>query len=147
MKKTLLLFTLAAAGLLLTACSCEWRLARLQERCPDCLAGDTLVVRDTVVPPPVTVFEHIGWDSLDHNGTFVIERPDYTFNVTVTDAGVDIEGEVRPDTIYSEIKVPVTVPCPTPTRPAAWQWMAAGLTALVLILAIILALKKTPKNQ
>lgn len=139
MKKTLIL-TFLAAALLLPGCSCERRMQRLERLCPDCFAKDTLHLTDTVVPPPVLIFEHLPWDSLNHNGQFVLDRPDYTFNVTVSDSGVDIEGEVRPDTLILTRDVPVMVPCPEEKKDI--HWLSVAAIAIFLILIIIDTFKR-----
>lgn len=134
--KRLLTIPILIVAMFATSCSCSWRVARLQKLCPECFERDTLHLVDTMVPPPVPIFEHLGWDSLDHNGTFLIERPDYTFNVTVTDGGVDIEGEVRPDTLILEREVPVMVPCPEPDKKEQ-PWLLIGIMAVLVILVLV----------
>lgn len=138
MKKFLL--PLLLSTLLLSGCSCEKRMARLEKLCPECFEKDTLHLIDTLVPPPVTFFEHLSWDQLSHNGQFVLERPDHTFNVTVSDGGIDIEGEVRPDTLILTRDVPVMVPCPEEKKDI--HWLSVAAIAIFLILIIIDTFKR-----
>lgn len=131
------LAAMAAAILWLTVgCSCERRVERLRRSCPDCFAAQTIHVRDTIVPAPVRFQEYIPWSTLDWHDTLLLEQPQYTLLVVSGDEGLDIQAEVRPDTVYRDVEVPVEVPVVQPRRDT-WPWAACIAVGLVALWGII----------
>lgn len=139
MKPTIL----ALLCLCLVACSPQKRLQRLIAKHPELVRTDTITVHDTITIPGDTVRD-VRW--LMAHDTITIENERQVVRVIRIPTGspcdtarflASIEGIVKPDTIYREIRVPVEklVPCP-PSKIPLWVWLVIGGLALLLFLAL-----------
>jgi hypothetical protein len=90
--------------ILLCSCSPEKRIARIARKHPEVLVKDTLMVRDTIITQGSTLdstFIFSGDTVYVRDGRQEIK---YFYNTTTQHHY--IKGEVKPDTIYFEKKVP-----------------------------------------
>ena len=102
----LLLFSLLA----LTGCSCQQRLERLQQRCPDCFTQTTAQVRDTLTVPEKILSGSVPWVWLPSGDTVLLQNRDITLQLLLEGDSLKADVTVQPDTLYIDREV--TVPCP-----------------------------------
>lgn len=136
--------------LLLVACSPERKLQRLLAKHPDLSRTDTIVVRDTVVVPGDTVRQVVTLHDttvVESERQVIIIRRVPTGSPCDTAAIVlDVEGQVKTDTVYTvtEVVVDRLVPCPTPAY--NW-WRTIALVMGVLCLALFLLYRYPPHRH
>ena len=127
----LLLFSLLA----LTGCSCQQRLERLQQRCPDCFTQTTAHVRDTVPVPEKILSGSVPWVWLPSGDTILLQNRDITLQLLLEGDSLKADVIVQPDTLYIDREV--TVPCPEcDSRLQRLHLDVAIAAALVALLAI-----------
>lgn len=127
----LLLFSLLA----LTGCSCQQRLERLQQRCPDCFTQTTAHVRDTVPVPAKILSGSVPWAWLPSGDTVLLQNRDITLQLLLDGDSLKADVTVQPDTLYIDREV--TLPCPEcDSRLSRLHLDVAIAAALVAILAI-----------
>ena len=102
----LLLFSILA----LTGCSCQQRLERLQQRCPDCFVQTTAHLRDTVPVPQKLLSGSVPWVWLADGDTVLLENRDITLQLLLEGDTLRADVTVPPDTLYIDREV--AVPCP-----------------------------------
>lgn len=129
MKKTLLI---ALIALLAASCSCQQRLERLHDRCPDCFTAATAQIIDTVILPGKILTADFSLSELAENAPLIVHQNDVTLTIDEKGDTVKVYVEVPPDTV--ELTRTVTVPCPQ--EPQDPQWEVAAAVAVVLIIAI-----------
>lgn len=141
----LLLVPLLLGALLIGACSCQQRLQRLMVRCPECFLGDTVRLADTLVPAPVPIAARVEWADLLGPVPVVVADRQFTLTLLTDSAGLNLEGEARPDTVVRTVEVPVRVPVVVRQAerqtPSLW-WGVLAVAALALLLAILRTLKR-----
>lgn len=101
-----LLFSLLA----LTGCSCQQRLERLQQRCPDCFTQTTAHLRDTLPVPAKTLSGSVPWAWLPAGDTVLLQNRDITLQLLLEGDSLKADVTVPPDTLYIDHEV--TLPCP-----------------------------------
>ena len=138
MKPALILTVLIAFS-----CSPQARLKRLIEKHPELARTDTITVHDTIYTPADTVHA-TRW--LTARDTITIENERQVVRVVRIPTGspcdtarflADIEGIVKPDTIYWTKEVPVekVVPCPPGSVPW-WCWVVISALVVFLFLSL-----------
>ena len=90
--------------LLLSSCSATWHLNKAVKKDPTILERDTLVVKDTVVLPPVVITDTVTTKLHD---TIVVEKDRLKVRVVKKLDTLIIEGQCDSDTIVMTIEVPV----------------------------------------
>ena len=128
--------------LALVACSPQKKLAKLLAKYPELARTDTITIRDTIHVPGDTIrATEILRD------TIRIENERQVIRVVRIPSGgpcdtvpvnLEVEGVVKPDTVFYSVEVPVErlVPCP-PERSLWWVWaIIAGLVLAVVALAL-----------
>lgn len=136
---------LIAFALIFTACSPERRLQRLLARNPDLSRVDTITVVDTLYVPGDTLRERVTLTD-----TIRVENERQVVRIVRIPTGspcdtarvlMDIDAQVKPDTVYHTVTVdvPRVVPCPPGIRVAAW-WRTAAITLFLLLLVLVAAM-------
>ena len=123
----LLLFSLLA----LTGCSCQQRLERLQQRCPDCFTQTTAQMRDTLTVPEKILTGSVPWAWLPSGDTVLLENRDITLQLLLEGDTLRADVTVPPDTLYIDRKV--AVPCPECNRLRLDVAVAVALLALLFL--------------
>lgn len=127
----LLLFSVLA----LTGCSCQYRLERLQHRCPDCFTRTTAHLRDTLPIPEKILSGTVPWAWLPSGDTVILQNRDITLQLLVESDSLKADITVQPDTLYIDRQV--TLPCPEcDTRLQRLHLDVAIAAALVALLAL-----------
>ncbi len=127
----LLLFSLLA----LTGCSCQQRLERLQQRCPDCFTQTTAHLRDTLPVPEKILSSSVPRAWLPSGDTVILQNRDITLQLLLEGDSLKADVTVPPDTLYIDRQV--TVPCPEcDSRLSRLHIDVAIAAALVALLAI-----------
>ena len=90
--------------LLLSSCSATWHLNKAVKKDPTILERDTLVVKDTVVLPPVVITDTVTTKLHD---TIVVEKDRLRVRVVKRLDTLIIEGQCASDTIVRTIEIPV----------------------------------------
>lgn len=127
----LLLFSLLA----LTGCSCQQRLERLQQRCPDCFTQTTAHVRDTLTVPEKILSGSVPWAWLPSGDTVLLQNRDIILQLLLEGDSLRADVTVQPDTLYIDREV--AVPCPEcGTRLNRLRLDVAIAAAMVALLAI-----------
>jgi len=88
---------------LLSSCSATWHLNRAIKKDPSIMAKDTLVVKDTVVLPPVAITDTVTTKLHD---TIVVEKDRLKVRIVKRQDTLIIEGKCDSDTIIRTIEVP-----------------------------------------
>lgn len=136
--------------LLLVACSPERKLARLLAKHPELARTDTIVVHDTVLVPGDTVRQIVTLHDttvVESERQVVIIRRVPTGSPCDTAAIVlDVEAQVKTDTIYRTVEVPVDRLVPCPPRTYNW-WRTIALVMAVLCLALFLLYRYPPNRH
>ena len=88
---------------LLSSCSATWHLNRAIKKDPSIMAKDTLVVKDTVVLPPVAITDTVTTKLHD---TIVVEKDRLKVRIVKRQDTLIIEGKCESDTIIRTIEVP-----------------------------------------
>lgn len=133
-KWLVLLAALALMIAMLTGCSAEKRLLRLQKKHPELFVTDTLTIRDTVIIAEIrtdTIFNSKPGD------TVTIEKDRLQIKyVKLPGDSVWLEGKCLTDTVYRV----VNVPCPNQAKvyPDWWVWMKKQVRWLWIIGIIFL---------
>ena len=130
---TLLLLCLA-----LVACSPQKKLAKLLAKYPELSRTDTITIRDTIHVPGDTIraTEFL-------RDTIRIENERQVIRVVRIPTGgpcdtvpvsLEVEGIVKPDTVFYSVEVEVErlVPCP-PERSLWWVWVIIGILGLTVV--------------
>lgn len=116
---------------LLTSCSAQWHLATAVKKDPTILEGDTLVVRDTVVVPPVVITDTV---TTRQHDTIVVQKDRLRVKIVKKLDTLIIEGECASDTIVKTIEVPYEkityVERETPMQ-IVQRWLLYLLSAIV----------------
>ena len=133
MKSTPLILCLA-----LVACSPQKKLAKLLAKYPELAHTDTITIRDTI---------HIPGDTIRATeilrDTIRIENERQVIRVVRIPTGgpcdtvpvnLEVEGVVKPDTVFYSVEVPVErlVPCP-PERVPWWVWAIGGFLGFIIL--------------
>lgn len=140
-------------AIFLAACSPSKRLQMLLDKHPELSRADTVTVLDTVYIPGDTLWRQV---LLRKTDTVTIENERQVVRVVRIPTGspcdtaaifMDIMAEVKPDTIYRTIEVPVDriVPCPEDETVAAW-WRVASLFLALLCVALFLLIRYPAKQ-
>lgn len=133
-------------AIILASCSPSKRMQRLIDKHPELSRTDTIAVRDTTFLPSDTI-----WRSAIMRDTVRVESDRQSVHIVRVPTGspcdtaaiaLDIMAEVKADTIYWEVAVPVDriIPCPEGATVAAW-WRVVALFFAVLCAALFLLLK------
>lgn len=126
-----LLFSLLA----LTGCSCQQRLERLQQRCPDCFTQTTAHVRDTQTVPEKILSGSVPWVWLPSGDTVLLQNRDITLQLLLEGDSLKADVTMQPDTLYIDHEV--TVPCPEcDSRLSRIHLDVAIAAAMVALLAL-----------
>ncbi len=88
---------------LLTSCSATWHLNQAVKKDPRILERDTLVVKDTVVVPPVVITDTV---TTRQHDTIVVEKDRLKVRIVKRLDTLIIEGQCASDTIVRTIEVP-----------------------------------------
>ncbi len=88
---------------LLTSCSATWHLNQAVKKDPRILERDTLVVKDTVVVPPVVITDTV---TTRQHDTIVVEKDRLKVRIVKRLDTLIIEGQCDSDTIVRTIEVP-----------------------------------------
>lgn len=116
---------------LLSSCSATWHLNRAIKKDPSIMAKDTLVVKDTVVLPPVAITDTVTTKLHD---TIVVEKDRLKVRIVKRQDTLIIEGKCDSDTIIRTIEVPyekiVYVEKEKPMQTVR-KWLLYLLSALV----------------
>jgi len=88
---------------LLSSCSASWHLNKAIKKDPTILEGDTLVVKDTVVVPPVVITDTVTTKLHD---TIIVEKDRLKVKIVKKLDTLIIEGKCASDTIVKTIEVP-----------------------------------------
>ena len=127
----LLLFSLLA----LTGCSCQQRLERLQQRCPDCFTQTTAHLRDTLPVPAKILSGSVPWAWLTAGDTVLLQNRDITLQLLLEGDSLKADVTVQPDTLYIDREV--TLPCPgCDSRLSRIHLDVAIAAAMVALLAL-----------
>ena len=90
----------------LSSCSCNYHLSRVEKKCGSHVQKDTLIIHDTVITQRIlhdTTFKHTNRiDTL----TLIKDRLTVKYYYNNRDSTVYLQGECASDTIYKTIKVP-----------------------------------------
>ena len=87
----------------LSSCTATWHLRQAVKKDPNILERDTLVVKDTVVSPPVAITDTVITRLHD---TIIVEKDRLRVKVVRTLDTLIIEGKCASDTIVRTIEVP-----------------------------------------
>ena len=133
MKPITLLLCLALA-----ACSPQKKLAKLLAKYPELARTDTITIRDTITIPGDTIrATEILRDTIrienDRQVIRVVRIPTGGPCDTVP-VNLEVEGIVKPDTVFYSVEVPMErlVPCP-PERSLWWVWLIIGVLGVVVV--------------
>jgi len=88
---------------LLSSCSATWHLNQAIKKDPTIMVGDTLVVRDTVVTPPVAITDTV---TTKQHDTIIVEKDRLKVRIVKRLDTLIIEGRCDSDTIIRTIEVP-----------------------------------------
>jgi hypothetical protein len=89
---------------LLNSCSAQWHLKRAVKKDPTILVEGTLVVKDTVVVPPVVITDTV---TTKQHDTIIVEKDRLKVRIVKRLDTLIIEGKCASDTIIQTIEVPV----------------------------------------
>jgi hypothetical protein len=89
---------------LLNSCSTQWHLKRAVKKDPTILVEGTLVVKDTVVVPPVVITDTV---TTKQHDTIIVEKDRLKVRIVKRLDTLIIEGKCASDTIIQTIEVPV----------------------------------------
>ena len=89
--------------LCLTSCSAQWHLKKAVQKDPFILEGDTLIVKDTVVVPPVVITDTV---TTKQHDTIVIEKDRLKVRIVKRLDTLIIDAKCDSDTIVRTIEVP-----------------------------------------
>jgi hypothetical protein len=88
---------------LLTSCSAQWHLTKAVRKDPTILEIDTLVVRDTVVSPPVAITDTV---TLKQQDTITLVKERLKVQLVRVNDTITIDAICDSDTIISVVEVP-----------------------------------------
>ncbi len=88
---------------LLTSCSATWHLNQAVKKDPRILERDTLVVKDTVVVPPVVITDTV---TTRQHDTIIVKKDKLRVRIVKRLDTLIIEGQCDSDTIVRTIEVP-----------------------------------------
>ena len=122
--------------LLLTSCSAQWHLKKAVQKDPAILERDTLVVKDTVVSPPVAITDTV---TLKQHDTITIVKDRLKVQLIKVNDTITINAECASDTIVRTIEVPYEkiVYVKQKTLLEKIQGLAFYFALVVLALAIV----------
>ena len=132
----LLLFSLLA----LTGCSCQQRLERLQQRCPDCFTQTTAHVRDTLTVPEKILTGSVPWAWLPSGDTVLLQNRDITLQLLLEGDSLKADVTVPPDTLYIDREV--TLPCPECESRLSRLHLDVAVAAALLVLLFLWGLAR-----
>lgn len=89
--------------LLLTSCSAQWHLKTAVRKDPMILQKDTLIVKDTVVVPPVVITDTV---TTKQHDTILVQKDRLSVKIVKVNDTLIIEGKCASDTIVRTIEVP-----------------------------------------
>ena len=89
--------------LLLTSCSAQWHLKTAVRKDPMILQKDTLIVKDTVVVPPVVITDTV---TTKQHDTILVQKDRLSVRIVKVNDTLIIEGKCASDTIVRTIEVP-----------------------------------------
>ena len=89
--------------LLLTSCSAQWHLKKAVQKDPAILERDTLVVKDTVVSPPVAITDTV---TLKQHDTITLVKDRLKVKIVKVNDTITIDAICDSDTIISVVEVP-----------------------------------------
>jgi hypothetical protein len=138
--KVILVTLIAFVIVLLSSCSCEFHLDKVQKKCGINSFTDTLTVHDTIIVPSVrkdTVFHLLQKD------TVIVEKGKLTMKYfyNTKDSTVYLKGDCKTDTIIKSIKVPYTKQEIVYSIWNSYKWWIIGFIALCLLIILIMAFK------
>ena len=124
--------------LLLSSCTCEYKLNRVLKKCPSLVKGDTLVIHDTIVVNGVqkdTIFHYLQKD------TIVIKEGALTMKYfyNTHDSTIYLNGKC--DTIFVPVKYEVPTNQIVGTEDKYKIFFICFMVALIVALAIIILIK------
>lgn len=123
--------------LLLSSCSCNWHLSKLEQKCGK-FKTDTLTVHDTLVTLEVrkdTVFKYFQRD------TVIVREGKLTMKYFYRqhDSTVYLQGKCDPDTVIREIRVPYEKASVTVDYFPKWLvWAAIAVFGAALIYKVVI---------
>lgn len=116
-----------------TSCSCEAKLKRIQDRCPELFKTITLRVTDTITPTPVRIEETVAWEELWLYDTLILEQRQYTMQLIIDTERILISAEVYPDTIYIDSEQTVYLPDSASTKRSGHSWIRKFCIIITLV--------------
>ncbi len=130
-------FILLLSAVLLSGCSCPQRLARLQERCPQCF--DTATVSDTLVLHQVDTDTAFVFSPYVERDTFYVENERVSLRLVRHVDTLQTILTAKPDTVIRTVSVPVPAP---PCKNHTPQIIAAAVVIAVMLATVLRAIRK-----